>query len=237
MSMTDSYDYGDYGKFKASAVAKPRRADQILRHLGLKHRYLRFVDAIDRSREIVEIGCGSGAFLAEMRAAGFELVQGVDLSPSYDGDPDIHIGDAAEYLAAKPDGSLGGIVAFDVFEHIPLPSLLQLGGVIASKLRPDGKLIFRVPNLASPLALYNQYGDLSHVTAMNEASVRQLAFDTGMVVEGIYPEPLGYPRSVGALVALLAWPIYREMTRLALLAFGVRARVLTPNLVCVMSLP
>lgn len=233
--MSEPYDYEDYGKFKASVAAKPRRAQQILRRLGFKHRYLRFIENIDRSYEMVEIGCGSGAFLAEMRAAGFERVLGVDLSPSYDGAPDIYIGDAASYLAKSADHSLGGIVAFDVFEHIPLRALLELVGIVATKLRPEGKLVFRVPNMASPLALYNQHGDLSHVTALNESSVRQLAFDTGLVVEGVYPEPLAYPQSIRAVLAFLVWPVYREATRLALLAFGINARVLTPNMVCVLS--
>lgn len=233
--MTTAFDYSGYGAFKQSEARSAGFAARLARRLGFGNRYVAFVRGLDPAAPVVEIGCGDGAFMREMRSAGFADVSGVDLSPSYFEAPGRHTGDAEPFLEALQDGSLGGVVALDVFEHIPVDRLETLCRLIARKLKPGGQLVFRVPNLASPLALYNQHGDLSHVTAFTEVSAGQLAFDAGMTVVAIHPEPLCYPRSLSSLVGFLVWPIYREMTRLALAAFGIRARVLTPAIVCVFT--
>jgi hypothetical protein len=86
--------------------------------------------------------------------------------------------------------------------------------------------------MGSPLGLLNQFGDLSHRFALNEVSVRQLAFEAGLQVHAIEPEPFAYPRSLSTLLGYLAWPLYRTMAKLACAAFGQHIRIVTPNLVC-----
>jgi hypothetical protein len=46
--------------------------------------------------------------------------------------------------------------------------------LICDRLVPGGRIIFRVPNMASPLGMYNFYGDISHVTGLNKISIKQL---------------------------------------------------------------
>jgi hypothetical protein len=51
----------------------------------------------------------------------------------------------------------------------------------------------------------------------------------------VHPAPLAYPCSLASLASLLQWALYLAITQAVMAAFGIRARVLTPNLVCVMT--
>lgn len=233
--MTANYDYDSYGAFKESGTTRSGRLKKIARNLGFKNRYLRFLTGIPKDGILIELGCGDGGFMRELRAAGFVDVRGVDLSPSYAGVEHVHIGDAADYIAGFTIRSIDCIVALDVFEHIPQDQLRHLLRMAGTRLKPGGRVIFRVPNMGSPLALLNQHGDLSHVNAFNEISVRQIAFDTDMDVVAIHAEPLAYPRSPRGLMGMALWPVYRAGTKMVLAAFGVQPQILTPNLVAVLT--
>ena len=233
------FDYGDYGAFKAGSSASPSTGlRRLAKALGVRNRYLRFLETANREQPALEIGCGDGSFLVVLMDAGFTRIRGVEPSPSYQ--EIVPAGTivrcyAQEYLAQAPDASIGTVVALDVFEHIPAGELRQLLGLLYEKLVPGGLLMFRVPNLAGGLGLFNYHGDLSHVTALNEVSLRQLAFGSAFGGFSVHAEPLAYPRSFAGLAGLLLWPPYRICTQAVLAAFGIRARVLSPNLVCVMT--
>jgi SAM-dependent methyltransferase len=231
--MATAFDYATYGAFKkagSGVVATPKR---LARALGLKNRYLRFMRGVDHDGTVVEIGCGGGEFMGELRAAGFTDVVGVDCSPSYSA-PGVIVGDAYGFISNQRDHSLGAIVALDVLEHFEATETAALLKASARKLAADGRILVRVPNGASPLGLPNQNGDVSHRTVLTEVSIAQLAFDAGLQVR-CYAEPFAYPRSISAVAGLLMWPIYATMTRAVLAAFGQSPKVLTPNLICVMA--
>jgi SAM-dependent methyltransferase len=230
------FNYSSYGAFKNS-LATHRHLISMARRIGIKNRYLRFMSKARRDMPVIEIGCGDGAFIKDLLNAGFHDVQGVEPSDTYDTvvDPGLVHRDFAEsFLQKLPGSSLGTIVAWDVFEHIPQAELHKLFSLMSSRLAQGGVLIFRVPNMASPLALVNYFGDLSHTTALNEISVRQISFETGLAVESMRPEPFAYPKSVSTLMGILLWPFFRIFYGVALAAFGIRNRVLTPNLVCIL---
>ncbi len=104
--------------------------------------------------------------------------------------------------------------------HIPQDELRKLFALINSRLVSGGLLVFRVPNMASPLALVNYFGDLSHTTPLNEVSVQQLAFGSGLKITRVHPEPFAYPTSAAALIGILIWPLCRRIIGLTLAAFG-----------------
>lgn len=230
------FDYSNYGSFK-NLTERPRFLVLMARKIGVKNRYLRFASRARRDMPVVELGCGNGAFIKDLLDDGFKDVKGVEPSGTYDTvvDPDLVCRDfAAPFLRGLPSSSLGAIIALDVFEHIPQTELGELFKLISSRLARGGVLIFRVPNMASPLALVNYFGDLSHVTALNEISVRQISFGMGLEVEGIHPEPFAYPASVSTIIGVLLWPFFVLFFRVALAAFGIRKKILTPNIVCIL---
>lgn len=235
---TNSYNYDNYGAFKESAAQPPRsRIEHIARALGLKNRYLRFLKTAARDKPVLEIGCGNGQFIQEMLNEGFTTVTGVEPSSSYQFlvDPGLIIKEfASDYLENCTASSIGTIVALDVFEHIPIPELRVLLRLIHDRLIPGGIVMFRVPNMASPTAMPLYFGDLSHVTALSEVSIKQFIFDSGFTLCGVHAEPFAYPRSLATLVGVLAWPLYKGLMHAVLAAFGIRSKILTPNLVCIL---
>ncbi len=101
--------------------------------------------------KILEVGCGRGDFIGRFPAAPGSEIRGIETNPSAvaqarrKGLP-VSLG-AAGAPDAGPPGSLDGVCAFQVLEHVPDPrgfleSLVRL-------LRPGGRLILSVPNADS----------------------------------------------------------------------------------------
>lgn len=226
--MAKAFDYSGYGSWKQQSGARGWRP-------RLPNRYIRFLKDLDRSKPVIELGCADGSFMRAMREVGFADVRGIDICPEYAGNDGVEIGDGSEIIARARDGTLGGVIALDVFEHIPQDDLRQLLITCRTKLTEGGQVIFRVPNGGVALSLLNQNGDMSHVNVFNEVSVKQLAFDTGLRVVKVHAEPFAYPRSPAALAGLALWPVYKGLMRAIFAAYGQRPQVMTPNLICVLS--
>jgi len=99
---------------------------------------------------LLEIGCGAGEYLCQVRALGWE-VEGVEYNAAAAarareqyGLP-VRTGDAAE--VELPAGAFDVVVLRMVLEHLPSPidSLRRLHGL----LRPGGSLIVVVPNFGA----------------------------------------------------------------------------------------
>jgi SAM-dependent methyltransferase len=231
------FDYSNYGAFKQSHIGTQAFFARAARKLGLRNRYVRFLKLAKKELPVVELGCGTGAFIKALLDEGFRDVKGVEPSATYHEVVDdcyITRDYAAPFLSSIPTSTLGAVVALDVFEHIPLSELQALLALIASRLVAGGFLVFRMPNMSSPLALPNQYGDLSHTTSLNEHSVRQLAFATNFRVASIHSEPFSYPRSISAVLGILIWPAFWLFYRTIMSAFGISDKILTPNMICVL---
>src|SRR5205085_2705972 len=65
-------------------------------------------------------------------------------------------------LEGLEDGSLGGVFAGQVVEHLPPPALVLLLERAAAKLRPGGLFVAETINPLSPLALRYYFSDLTH---------------------------------------------------------------------------
>ena len=74
------------------------------------------------------------------------------------------------------------IVAFDVLEHIPQDALIPLFQSFASKLRPDGVVLCRVPNGESPFGRLYQHGDLTHRTTLDLSKFQQIGLACGLEI-------------------------------------------------------
>ena len=73
-------------------------------------------------------------------------------------------GDALGFLESLPDGSLGGLFAAQVVEHLQPDYLLRLLDVAYHKLRPGSKIVLETINPACWYAFFQSYiRDLTHV--------------------------------------------------------------------------
>jgi 2-polyprenyl-3-methyl-5-hydroxy-6-metoxy-1,4-benzoquinol methylase len=120
--------------------------------------------------DVLEIGFGSGSFLAWARDQGAR-VSGTEIIPEMVGAA-IEFGvevlsSDLEHIADGNRSRFDTIVAFDVFEHFSLPEIVVRLQCVASMLKPGGHLLLRFPNGQSPFGLASQYGDPTHKTALS----------------------------------------------------------------------
>ena len=146
-------DRFDYVGFERRFRGDP---DDIL--VALSERYL---ELLASSPPVLDVGCGRGELLSALAGRGVPC-SGVDLDAGMVSEAraaglDVTAGDGVAHLRSLPEGSLGSIIAVHVVEHLPLPALIELLELAASRLRPGGILVAETPNPASLVVLGNSY--------------------------------------------------------------------------------
>jgi O-antigen chain-terminating methyltransferase len=91
----------------------------------------------------------------------------------------VDAADLFAWLAARPDGSLGGVTAFQVVEHLPPSSLFTLVELASAKLAPGGRVLFETVNPESVYAMRWFWMDLTHVRPVPAPSLAQLLTASG----------------------------------------------------------
>jgi SAM-dependent methyltransferase len=149
----------------------------------IRARQWRYVDDFRGAAPVLDVGCGRGEFLALLRDAGVEA-RGVDAEADMvafaEGEGlGVEQADALVYLEGLEDGSLGGIFAAQVVEHLPPAALRRLLEIAYSKLRDDGLFVAETINPLSPLALRNYFADLTHSQPLVPETLELLARQAG----------------------------------------------------------
>ncbi len=119
-------------------------------------------------KSVLEIGPGRGELLTIFKEAGIPSY-GVDIDEAMveaatEKGLDSRIGNALEHLPGVVDGSLGGVIAVQVVEHLTAGQLRQLFELCSRKVTPGGRIIFETINPKSLVALSSNYfRDPTHV--------------------------------------------------------------------------
>ncbi len=119
------------------------------------------------SAPVIDLGCGRGELLQLFKDAGIEA-RGVDITPAMvdvclERGLTAEVGDAVGFLEAQADGSLGGLIAIQVVEHLEPSYLARLIDVAFHKLRPGSTLVFETINPACWVAFFDSYiRDVTH---------------------------------------------------------------------------
>jgi len=165
---------------------------------------------------VLELGCGTGAFLAYLAAKGMTQMVGIDHDPALaDVVPEnvrsaFRCADVWTILADPDLGQFDRVAMFDVLEHFTADEALRLLQSLRPRLNPGARLILKVPNAARPWALQYQFGDLTHRTAFTPLSMRQLADAAGYEATHVYAQRQGSRRRMitDALVhRFLSWAL------------------------------
>jgi SAM-dependent methyltransferase len=168
----DAYKYvGFEDQFRGSQADIRRRLES----------YLPFFDGV---RDVLDVGCGRGEFLDLLGERGIPA-RGLDSNHEMAEvcrarGLDVAEADAVTYLTALPDGSLGGLFAAQVVEHLPPAYLLRLLELAFHKLRPGGRLVLETLNPACWVAFFDSYiRDITHVWPLHPDTLKYLVSASG----------------------------------------------------------
>ncbi|WP_072015989.1 class I SAM-dependent methyltransferase [Leptolyngbya sp. KIOST-1] len=101
-----------------------------------------FLNSLESSSKILDVGCGEGVFVEEYAQRGFDI-QGLDLN--YESEF-VKRGNLLEL--PYPDSCFDAVMLLDVFEHIAYKDQSQALLEIRRVLKPDGLFFVAIPNLA-----------------------------------------------------------------------------------------
>ena len=134
--------------------------------------------------DVLDIGCGRGEFLDLLRLSGV-TARGIDLNEAMvevcrRNGLDAARADALSYLQALPDGSLGGLFAAQVVEHLEPAYLTRLIEAAFDKLRPGSPIVLETINPACWFAFFESYiRDITHVRPLHPDTLRFLLIAGG----------------------------------------------------------
>lgn len=145
----------------------------------------------------LEIGAGTGAFLAYLAHKGVSDFCGIDndaaLAPVLSNDVKAHFQciDVWDYLKGYDGPHFDRIVLLDVLEHFSPEQGFRLIGLLKKILPDDGKIIIKVPNASSPWGMSYQHGDLTHQTAYTPDSLRQMSIACDLRIDVMFDQRRG----------------------------------------------
>ena len=138
-----------------TAKASPRAWIPIYhRRFFLAKHYLRSV--LPAQAAILDVGCGEGAFMEQLREVGFDHVSGIDpFAPL----SDTQISRGSIYELPTDSESQDAVTCLDVMEHLPLNRQWDAASELYRICKPGGITIVTVPNMAH---LHSRWQFLRH---------------------------------------------------------------------------
>ena len=141
----DAYKYvGFENEFRGSREAITARLESYLPYF-------------DGAADVLDVGCGRGEFLELLKSRGIRG-RGLDLNHEMAevcraAGLDVVERDVVSYLEPLPDGSLGGLFAAQVVEHLEPGYLLRFLELAFHKLRPGAPIVLETLNPACWVAV------------------------------------------------------------------------------------
>ena len=150
----------------------------------IRRRVTEYLPIFQGTSDVLDLGCGRGEFLALLREHGIAArgadVNGAMVDVCRQQGLDATEADALAYLTAQPDGSLGGLFAAQVIEHLEPRYLTALLDVAFAKLRPGAPIVLETINPACWFAFFESYiRDITHVRAIHPDTLKYLLVATG----------------------------------------------------------
>ena len=137
------------------------------------------VSCVATTGPILEIGAGRGELQLLLKEAGVASY-GVDFDAAMVArcqslGLDVRQENGIEHLRALADRSLGGVIAVQVVEHLPIAVLRELLALCNRKVEQGGRIVFETINTASMVALaHNYFRDPTHEWPLHPETMRYL---------------------------------------------------------------
>ena len=156
-------------------------------YVGFENRFRGSEDLISRRLQdylplfascsnVLDVGCGRGELLELFRTQGV-VARGIDTNSAMvtrcrERGLDVEHADALGYLERQPDGSLGGLTAIQVVEHLQPADLLRFLRLAYDKLRPGAPIVLETINAACWAAFFDAYiRDLTHARPLHPGTL------------------------------------------------------------------
>jgi len=133
---------------------------------------------------VLDVGCGRGELLDLFREAGIGA-HGIDPNQSMvevcrERGLSADCDDAVGYLQRVPDGSLGGLIAIQVVEHLEPAYLLRVIELAFHKLAPGAPMVLETLNPACWVAFFESYlRDITHRWPLHPDTLQYLVQASG----------------------------------------------------------
>jgi SAM-dependent methyltransferase len=150
----------------------------------IHRRVSEYLPIFEGTSDVLDIGCGRGEFLVLLREQGI-TARGIDINSAMvevcrQQGLEATDADALSYLRAQPDGTLGGLFAAQVIEHLEPRYLTALLDVAFDKLRPGAPIVLETINPACWFAFFESYiRDITHVRPIHPDTLKYLLIASG----------------------------------------------------------
>ena len=150
----------------------------------IRSRLTEYLPLFEGAAGVLDVGCGRGEFLDLLRERKIEA-RGVDVNAGMVEECrarglEASAGDALAYLDALEDGSLGGLFAAQVVEHLQPDYLVRLLNVAGRKLRPGARIVLETINPRCWFAFFDGYlRDITHVRPLHPDTLTYLLSASG----------------------------------------------------------
>lgn len=187
----EKIDYFDFENHFRGSMESIKKAQEI------------YLEYFSDKKNVVDIGCGRGEFLALMKENSINA-RGVDIYEPYVDycgmkGLDTVCGDGVEYLSGQDE--VDGIFVGQVVEHLKTGEIIRLCNTAYEKLSAGGCIVIETPNPTS-LAIYTNafYIDPSHIKPVHPLTMKYLLEKAGFKdIKVIYTEHSRPPYAIPEL--------------------------------------
>jgi SAM-dependent methyltransferase len=172
---------------------------------GLHEALLPRLTSTPKDAAILDLGCGSGAWLARLAAAGFTRLTGVDQVPPL---PERFKAPRPMLIAADLEqpgsaltpwrGTFDLVTSIEVVEHVANQGVFW--DLVADLLKPGGRALITTPNvhslpsrlrwlLSGRVRQFDEHGDPTHVTPVFLPVLPRLLQHSGLALGEVWSHP------------------------------------------------
>jgi 2-polyprenyl-6-hydroxyphenyl methylase/3-demethylubiquinone-9 3-methyltransferase len=191
---------------------------------GLHNSLIKKISACcSKEGAILDLGCGTGAWLQRLAADGYTNLYGVDadIDSTSGVRASVSRADLNSHDWCRQMGSFDLITAIEVLEHLENPGLFL--GQVAEILAADGRALITTPNVHSVLCRvryllngklkqFDEKGDPTHIYPVFIENLEKLLGRHGLVLEEFW----GYPENGKSLTSRSLLNLVAGAMRLAL---------------------
>ena len=175
---------------------------------------------LDKNAPILDIGFGSGWFIAACLKLGYTNISGADFGITnksfvHDWAPgNVSLfeieRDIGDFLAARPSEQFEFIHMSHVIEHIPKYSLFWVVDAIFRALKKGGVLLLRTPNMEGPTPNSSLYVTLAHEYGFSGSNLKSLLGICGFDDVTVVRLPVFRQTLKQRIGDLMRWPVLQH---------------------------